>query len=384
MTAVTGLNQPALSRQYFSRGDSTDYRDIFLNDRSLIDVRAPIEFAKGAFPLSINLPLMNDEERQKVGTCYKQQGQDAAIALGHQLVAGATKAQRLEAWASQAQAHPDGYIYCLHGGLRSRISQRWLLEEAGIAYPRITGGYKAMRNFLIATTEAAVAECDFMLLGGLTGSGKTELLAQLDNAIDLEGHAHHRGSSFGKHAWPQPCQVNFENSLAIDLLKKRELGMRQFILEDESRLVGSCSIPLAMHSAMRRYPVVWLEDSLENRIKRIVQDYVINLCSEFVAVQGPDDGFSAFALRLQTSLKNIVKRLGGERYQRLAAIMDQALLIQQKTGNVDAHHGWVAGLLNEYYDPMYTSQCERANKYIIFRGDHAAVLDYLRHQPATH
>lgn len=384
MNAVTGPGQHAFAPQHAIRQDSTDFRDIFLNDRPLIDVRAPIEFNKGAFPLAVNLPLMNDQERQKVGTCYKQRGQDAAIALGHQLVAGSTKAQRLDAWASQAQAHPQGYIYCLHGGLRSQIVQGWLSSETGIAYPRIQGGYKAMRNFLIATIDAAVAECDFTLLGGLTGSGKTELLVQLDNAIDLEGHAHHRGSSFGKHAWPQPCQVNFENALAIDLLKKRERGMRQFVLEDESRLIGSCSLPHTLHGAMQHYPMVWLEDSLDNRIERIVQDYVVMLCAEFVAVQGPDDGFAAFSLRLQTSLKNIVKRLGGERYQRLAAILDKALVLQQKTGDVSAHHGWVAGLLNEYYDPMYTSQREHADKHIIFRGDHVAALDFLRHHHAVH
>ncbi|MBP6019141.1 MAG: tRNA 2-selenouridine(34) synthase MnmH [Burkholderiaceae bacterium] len=365
------------------RQDSTDYRDIFLNDLPLIDVRAPIEFNKGAFPQAINLPLMNDQERQKVGTCYKRHGQDAAIALGHQLVAGTSKSQRLDAWASQAQAHPLGYIYCLHGGLRSQIVQHWLYSEVGIAYPRIAGGYKAMRNFLIATTDAAVAECDFVLVGGLTGSGKTELLVQLDNAIDLEGHAHHRGSSFGKHATPQPCQVNFENALAIDLLKKRERGMRQFVLEDESRLIGSCSLPLALHSAMQHYPMVWLEDSLDSRIERIVQDYVVKLCAEFVIVQGPNDGFAAFALRLQTSLKNIVKRLGGERYQRLASMMDQALILQQKTGDISAHHDWVAGLLNEYYDPLYTAQREHADKQILFQGDSAAALGFLRHHHAV-
>ncbi len=383
MNAVTGPGQLAPAPQHFIRQDSTDYRDIFLNNRPLIDVRAPIEFQKGAFPLAINLPLMNDQERQKVGTCYKRQGQDAAIALGHQLVAGTTKAQRLDAWASQAQAHPHGYIYCLHGGLRSQIVQRWLSSEAGIAYPRVTGGYKAMRNFLIATTDAAVAECDFVLLGGLTGSGKTELLDQLDNAIDLEGHAHHRGSSFGKHATPQPCQVNFENALAIDLLKKRERGMRQFVLEDESRLIGSCSLPLSLHGAMQHYPMVWLEDSLDSRIERIVQDYVVKLCAEFVTAYGPDEGFAAYAQRLQTSLKNIVKRLGGERYQRLAAIMDQALVLQQKTGDLSIHHGWVASLLIEYYDPMYTAQRERADKHILFRGDHAAALAFLRHHHAV-
>ena len=139
----------------------TDFRHIFLNDVPMMDVRAPVEFGQGAFPGVVNHPLMNDDERQQVGTCYKQKGQDAAIALGHQLVSGATKQQRIEAWAGFAQAQPQGVLYCFRGGLRSQIVQQWLKSEAGISYPRVVGGYKAMRTFLIDTTEAASAQCGF-------------------------------------------------------------------------------------------------------------------------------------------------------------------------------------------------------------------------------
>ena len=127
----------------------TDFRHIFLNDVPMMDVRAPVEFGQGAFPGVVNHPLMNDDERQQVGTCYKQKGQDAAIALGHQLVSGATKQQRIEAWAGFAQAQPQGVLYCFRGGLRSQIVQQWLKSEAGIDYPRVIGGYKALRSFLI-------------------------------------------------------------------------------------------------------------------------------------------------------------------------------------------------------------------------------------------
>ena len=113
----------------------TDYRHIFLNDVPMMDVRAPVEFGQGAFPGVANLPLMDDGERQQVGTCYKHKGQEAAIALGHQLVSGATKRQRIEAWAQFAQTHPQGVLYCFRGGLRSQIVQQWLLNEAGIDYP---------------------------------------------------------------------------------------------------------------------------------------------------------------------------------------------------------------------------------------------------------
>ncbi|HEX8592653.1 MAG TPA: tRNA 2-selenouridine(34) synthase MnmH [Pseudomonas sp.] len=360
------------------RDNCTDLRQLFLDDAALMDVRAPVEFDKGAFPHSLNLPLMNDLEREQVGTCYKQKGQQAAIELGHRLVSGQTKQDRIQAWSDFARAHPEGFLYCFRGGLRSQLTQQWLKNEAGIEYPRVIGGYKALRTYLIEQTDAAVAECDFVLIGGLTGSGKTQVLTRLDNALDLEGHANHRGSSFGKHATPQPAQISFENALAIDILKKRAAGVNQFVLEDEGRVVGSRAIPLGLFRGMQEYPLVWLEESVELRVERILTDYVVDLCAEFIQVHGVEQGFSVFAARLRESLASIVKRLGGERYQRLAAIMDSALVEQEKTGAVDQHRGWIEGLLGEYYDPMYAYQRDSKGPRIEFSGDHGAVLHYLQ------
>jgi tRNA 2-selenouridine synthase len=356
--------------------DITDYRDIFLNDRPMMDTRAPIEFHKGAFPGVVNLPLMTDIERQRVGTCYKQQGQQAAIVLGHQLVSGDTKARRIQAWAEFARSHPDGVLYCFRGGLRSQIVQQWLKDEAGIDYPRVGGGYKAMRTFLLDTVEQAAAQCDLVLLGGMTGTGKTEVLAQLSNALDLEGYANHRGSSFGKRATGQPSNIDFENLLAVDVLKKRAAGIEHFVLEDESRMVGSCAVPLPLYQRMQQVPMVWLEDSLERRVERILRDYVINLCAEFIDVHG-DEGFSLFSERLLSSLDNIHRRLGGDRHRRLMDIMEAALAEQANTGAVDLHRDWIEGLLREYYDPMYVFQREKKGGRIEFAGEQAAVLQYL-------
>lgn len=364
------------------RGDTADYRALFLNDVPMMDARAPVEFSKGAFPGVVNLPLMNDSERQKVGTCYKQHGQKAALDLGHQLVSGKVKAERMQAWADFARAHPDGYLYCFRGGLRSQIVQQWLRDEAGIDYPRVVGGYKAMRHFLLETLEQAIQQCDFVLVGGMTGTGKTEVLARLDNSLDLEALANHRGSSFGKRATPQPGQIDFENQLAIRLLKLRAAGVERFALEDEARLVGRCSIPLPLFQGMQQFPLVWLEDSLEGRIERILKDYVIDLCAEFIAEQG-ESGFAAFAERLQQSLVNIQKRLGGERYQRLALLMDQALAEQARSGAVDLHRGWIEGLLGEYYDPMYAYQRESKAERIEFAGEQQAVVEYLQQRART-
>ncbi|CZT27059.1 tRNA 2-selenouridine synthase [Pseudomonas cerasi] len=100
--------------------NSSDYRALFLNDVPMMDARAPVEFSKGAFPGVINLPLMNDIERQKVGTCYKQHGQDAAIQLGHQLVCGQVKDERVNAWVEFAKANPDGYLFAFAAGCARR------------------------------------------------------------------------------------------------------------------------------------------------------------------------------------------------------------------------------------------------------------------------
>lgn len=234
-----------------------------------------------------------------------------------------------------------------------------------------------MRTFLLDTVEQAVAQCDLVLLGGMTGTGKTEALGQLSNSLDLEGYANHRGSSFGKRATGQPSNIDFENRLAVDVLKKRASGIEQFVLEDESRAVGSCALPLPLYQRMQQVPMVWLEDSLEHRVERILQDYVIDLCAEFVAVHG-DEGFSLFSERLLASLDNIHKRLGGDRHRRLMNILETALAEQANSGAVDLHRGWIEGLLREYYDPMYVFQREKKGLRIEFSGEQAAVLEYLR------
>lgn len=164
---------------------ASQYREIFLQDRPLIDTRAPIEFDKGAFPSSVNLPLMMDGERQKVGTCYKEQGPDAALALGHELVRGKTKQKRVDAWIHYLQANPNAYINCFRGGERSRITQGWI-KDAGIEVPFVEGGYKAMRQYLIDTIEAAPVNSSMCILSGITGSGKTDFLHLRAEAVDLK------------------------------------------------------------------------------------------------------------------------------------------------------------------------------------------------------
>ena len=126
-----------------------NYQQLFLSDTPLLDVRAPVEFLQGAFPRAINFPLINDEERHAIGIRYKQLGQDKAIELGHELVTGDTKEARISLWADFTHQHPQGALYCFRGGMRSKITQQWIFEKTGVVYPRIKGGYKALRRYLI-------------------------------------------------------------------------------------------------------------------------------------------------------------------------------------------------------------------------------------------
>ncbi len=356
--------------------DGEDFRSIFLNDIPLIDTRAPVEFEKGAFPTSVSLPLMTNEERAQVGTCYKRQGQEAAIALGHKLVCGEVKAQRVAAWVDFARHHPEGYLYCWRGGLRSQICQQWI-ADTGCHYPRIGGGYKAMRRFLIDEFERICAEHPLVLLGGRTGCNKTALIEASPRAVDLEALANHRGSSFGRRPQGQPSQLNFENALAVGLLKaEHQAAHRAIILEDEGRIVGRCALPPPLQNAMKHCPIVVLEVSLEERVAHSHRNYILNKLEEWQYQLGESEGFDAFSEDLAQSLYRVRKRLGGERYKRINTQLCQALDAHRR-GDPEQHRGWIEQLLVDYYDPMYDYQLSLRAERIAFRGDRAAVQEHL-------
>jgi len=354
------------------------YRDIFVTQRPLMDVRAPIEFLRGAFPNATNLPLMNDSERERVGTCYKQQGQQAAIALGHSLVQGPIKQQRLEAWLDYFKAQPEANLYCFRGGLRSQLTQQWL-KDAGLDVAYIEGGYKAMRQYLIGVIETAPSHRPLLSLSGMTGCGKTDFLQQRSEAVDLEGIAHHRGSSFGKQIDPQPTQINFENQLAIALLRHQERHARWLLLEDESYLIGRSALPLPFYNAMQAADILVLEEDDDRRLKRLLDEYVHKMHRGFTERLGAEAGFTAFSHYLLNSLTSIRKRLGGKQYQALQEMMQQALTQQRNQNQTSQHLLWIERLLREYYDPMYQYQLQKKSARILFKGSHSAMHEWLDH-----
>ncbi|WP_404365412.1 tRNA 2-selenouridine(34) synthase MnmH [Marinobacter sp.] len=352
-----------------SRSDTADYLSLFLNDTLLVDVRAPVEFSRGSFPQALNAPLMNDDERHQVGICYKEKGQDAAIELGHELVTGSIREERIAAWSGFARQHPDGYLFCFRGGLRSRLTQQWL-KEAGIDYPLVTGGYKALRRFLIDELEARAASASFVIVSGRTGTGKTRLLGELPDFIDLEGLANHRGSSFGRQVTPQPSQIDFENRLAIALLKSTEAGAGPIFLEDESRLIGRCYLPDALCARMAEAPLIILERSLAERIRIIREDYVEDMLAAWCRRDGEQAGWAGFRDYLLSALDRVRRRLGGDRHRQLREIMMAALDAQQASGDLSGHEKWIEVLLTDYYDPMYDYQLGQKQNRIVLSGSH--------------
>lgn len=351
------------------------FRQLLREDTPFLDVRAEIEFAKGAFPGSHNLPILNTDEREQVGRCYKQQGQEKAVALGHQLVSGPLKDDRIKAWCDFARSHSNAHLYCWRGGMRSNLTQQWM-DEAGVEIPLIPGGYKALRRVLLDEIDDAVATTPLFIIGGKTGSAKTVLIDALANGVDLEHHANHRGSSFGRRVIPPPSQLDFENNLAIDILKKRESNSRRpLFLEDESHLVGPCAIPLPLYTAMKSAPLALLEVSFAERVQHVLQEYVVDMRAEFEAAY-PEDGFDRYRDNLLSSLNRIRKRLGLERYQQLDVIMRSAFDKQLEHNEVDQHCAWIEVLLKNYYDPMYEYQLSKVEEKVVFRGGHAAMKDW--------
>lgn len=357
--------------------DIESFPDLFLKDTPLIDTRSPGEFAKGSFPSAVNLPLLSDSERAQVGTIYKQEGQAAAIKLGHQLVTGDIKAARVQQWCEFVRQHPQARLFCWRGGLRSQLTQAWMLE-AGVACPRIVGGYKALRRFLIEQSSALSQTLPLILLAGMTGSGKTTLLVKLDRSIDLEGLANHRGSSFGRRANAQPSQIHFENALAIRLLKLANESHGPILIEDESSFIGSCSLPLALFQQMKQSPRVLLELPLASRIDNIIQDYVVDLHREYCNMHG-EQGFALFSDNLSAGLERLKKRLGNEKYAQIRQALENALAIQRQTGQTQAHRQWISPLLAKYYDTSYDFQLARQQQTILFKGSHEEVEAWLRH-----
>ncbi len=248
-----------------------DILEFLAHHAPILDVRSPGEFAHGHIPGAHSLPLFTDAERAVVGTLYKQQGRDAAVLEGLRIVG--PKLAGLVEQARVLAPHGTVRVHCWRGGERSG-SVAWLLDKAGFtAVHTLRGGYKAFRNHVLASFQPPLA---LKVLGGYTGTGKTELLGHLRNSgeqvIDLEALAHHKGSSFGALGEePQPTTEHFENLLWHETTKVDRA--RAVWVEDESLMIGRCKIPEAFYDSMRSAMLYFVEMPQAQRAERLVKDY---------------------------------------------------------------------------------------------------------------
>ncbi|MEO8069482.1 MAG: tRNA 2-selenouridine(34) synthase MnmH [Flavobacteriales bacterium] len=245
--------------------------DFLALDEPIIDVRSPGEFSRGHIPGATSLPLFTDEERAIVGTLYKQTGRDAAVLEGLRIV-GPKMAWIVEQ-ARTIAPHGCIRVHCWRGGERSG-SVAWLLDKAGFAeVSTLKRGYKGFRNHVQAEMNNPF---DLRVLGGYTGTGKTETLKHLrtfgQQVVDLEALAHHKGSSFGAIGeLPQPTTEHFENLLWQAL---RSVDVKRPVwVEDESMMIGRAKIHDAFFAQMREARMFFAEMSIEERAARLVEDY---------------------------------------------------------------------------------------------------------------
>ena len=362
------------------RKDTDDYRWLFLHDVPLMDVRAPVEFTRGAFPMATNLPLLDDEQREQIGIRYKNAGQEQAIRLGLELATPEIREQRLQRWRAYYESNPEGFVYCFRGGLRSRTTQQWMREQ-GLDFPLVVGGYKAMRRYLIDELERSARELRLIVVGGLTGVGKTRVLRKLRHHVDFEGLANHRGSAFGRDTFDrQPAVIDWENSVSIEFLKHRSrFPLRPVFVEDEGRRIGRIGMPDCLFDALLRAPRAILKVEIEARIELIAEDYISHSWPSYQQAYGDaaETEFSRFVL---DNLARIQKRLGGDRYRRVRDCFEQALGPFFSSGEVSGFYDGIKTLLEEYYDPMYRYQIESKKPEIIFEGPEQAMLEWAEDQ----
>jgi len=298
----------------------------------ILDVRSPAEYAQGHIPGAIRFPLFSDDERSQVGICYKHEGRDAAVELGFQL-AGPKFAQFI---ATAKQLAPDRKVrlHCWRGGMRSE-AVAWVLRMAGFEVVTLKGGYKAFRNWTLKTFEQPKP---IVILGGMTGTGKTAILLALKQrgaqVLDLEAIASHRGSSYGSLGLPpQPTNEQFENEIAVQWAKFDPDS--PIWIEAESKRIGTCRIPELLFQQMDHAEVLEICRPRSERLALLVDVY------------GEADREA-----LVIATERIRKRLGGLRTQQAVDLIRQ--------GQLSAGFSIVL----EYYDKTYTYDLQRRNVVI--------------------
>ena len=290
-------------------------------NRVILDVRSPAEFEKGHIPGAQLFSLFTDDERARVGTLYAKSGRDAAFLIGLDIIG--PKMSMFVKQALKLAPHKRLLIHCWRGGMRS-ASMAWLLQTAGFDVMLLEGGYKNYRSYI---REAFNIPVKLLVLSGMTGCGKTEILHEIKKLgaqmIDLEGMANHKGSTFGHVGQkPQSSTEQYENDIAA-IWSSLDFSKPVWI-EDESRNVGRVQVPEPLYALMNKATVIEIDFPKSYRVDRLVTEYA-----------GIDD--EAIAL----SLQKIKDSLGNQNVQDLLLLLSN----RQYPAFVDK--------ILDYYDKSY-------------------------------
>lgn len=325
-------------------------------DRILLDVRSPSEYSGGHIPGANSLPLFTDEERAKVGTIYKQIGSEEATLIGLDIVG--LKMGDLVRQANQLAPEGKVLVHCWRGGKRSG-SLSWLLEMTGFDVAVLTGGYKAYRQYILQQLEAPRK---YLVLGGRTGCGKTQILKALaemgEQVIDLEGLSHHKGSAFG---WigeePQPSTEQFENQL-FEIFRTFDPSRRIWI-ENESRKIGSVYLPDPFWRAMKNAPLINLSVPLQERLRHLVAVYSDENKADLVL------SFNKIAKKLGDKVRPAMEALEAGDYAQAAEI---ALYYYDKTYQFGLENTSAPEVLN--FETSIIDPVENAGQLLHFVNQH--------------
>lgn len=310
-----------------------------MKDALFIDVRSEDEYFDATIPGAVNIPVFDNIERAAVGTAYRQQGPDHARRIGLELISKKLLL-KVEAVDNIAGSKKKINVFCWRGGQRSQFMAS-LLDAMGYSVYRVKGGYKAYRNYVNEYLNREELCQRAVVLYGLTGVGKTDILELLDKkgapVLDLEGLARHRGSVYGKIGMPpSPSQKTFESSLVQFLKKAEEDGV--FLIECESRRIGNLILPVVLMNTMKKGYQVLIYTDLEKRVERIMQVYT----------RGAENNIGA----LKSATLALANRLGTARVNELNRMLDE-----QKFEAVFTF------LLKNYYDPLYKYPDHESDEY---------------------
>ena len=302
-----------------------------------IDVRTESEYKEDNILDAFNMPVFNDDEHGEVGTIYKLQGKHEAIQKGFDYVAVKLKDMYLQI-TSLASEYDNIVIYCARGGMRS-TSVANMLSAFGMNIYKLEGGYKSYRNYVMNYLESAMNDKEFIVIHGLTGAGKTDLLKMLekDNVpiIDLEGIAQNSGSVFGYITFDEkpPSQRKFETKIFEKLFFTK--GKYLFI-ESESKRVGNVVIPPNVYEGIVRdgYHIL-LECSIKSRVSRLSRDYIHE------RQEGNKEA-------LKECISKFKKRLGKEVVERYISLLEE-----------ERYEELVENYLVNYYDPLYMHSVDK-------------------------